>query len=71
MKGTSSPQTLSTKLQWIAERAKSKEFKYWTLAHHITPELLRDSYERLNKKAAPGVDQLTAKEYSKELEANL
>jgi len=71
MHGTSSPQSLSTTLQWIAERAKSKEFRYWTLAHHMTLELLHDSYNRVRKDAAPGVDQQTAKEYSKDLAANL
>jgi RNA-directed DNA polymerase len=71
MKGTQNPKPLSTILQWIAEGAKQREWTFRTLAHHITPELLRDSYERLNKQAAPGVDGRTAGEYAKELESNL
>ena len=71
MNGALNPGKLSTILQWIAERAKSKGFKYWTLAHHITTELLRDSYQRLRKDAAPGVDKQTAEEYAKDLATNL
>ena len=66
MKGASKPQSLLTLLQWIAERAKEKAFKYWTLTHHITVELLEDSFYRLRKEAAPGIDGQTAQEYGEE-----
>ena len=71
MNGTLNPQPLLTVLQWIAEKARSKTFKFWTLAHHITPELLRESFGRLNKQAAPGIDGQKAKEYEENLEENL
>jgi group II intron reverse transcriptase/maturase len=71
MKEPLSLEKLSTQLQWIAERAKDKEFKYWTLVHYITPELLHRAFEGLRKGAAPGEDGVTAEEYSKNLSANL
>jgi RNA-directed DNA polymerase len=71
MHGTPTPQSLSTILQWIAKGAREHESAFRTLAHHMTPELLHDSYRRIRKDAAVGVDGQTAKEYSKDLEANL
>jgi len=71
VKGTLSPQPLSTTLQWIAEKAKSKSFQYWTLAHHITLELLQRSYEQVRKEAAPGIDGVTKEQYAQQLGHNL
>jgi retron-type reverse transcriptase len=39
--------------------------------HHITTELLRDSYYNLKKDAVPGVDEVTWKEYGEDLENRL
>jgi len=69
--GTLSPAPLSTVLQWIAKRAKDKTFEFWTLAHHITKEMLWDSFRRLRKDAAAGVDGQTATEYARNLAVNL
>jgi len=71
MYGTLNPVSLSTTLRWIAESAKNREWTFRTLAHHINPELLHDSYRRVRKDAAPGIDGQTAKEYEANLEANL
>jgi group II intron reverse transcriptase/maturase len=38
------------------------------LLHHLTPELLKQSYQRLKKEATSGVDELTWKEYAEGLE---
>jgi hypothetical protein len=37
----------------------------------IIAKLLRDSYRSLKKQAAPGVDEVTWKEYGEDLEARL
>jgi group II intron reverse transcriptase/maturase len=41
------------------------------LLHHVTVDLLRDSYRSLKKRAAPGVDGVTWQEYGRDLEARL
>src|SRR3954451_5637503 len=35
---------------------KDKKVRFTALLHHVTIDLLRDSYKSLKKKAAPGVD---------------
>jgi RNA-directed DNA polymerase len=72
MKGTSSPETVSTKLQRIAELARqAPDMVLTTLSHHIDIEMLREAYRRTRKDGAVGVDGQTAQEYSVDLEANL
>ena len=39
--------------------------------HHITIDRLREAYQELKPKAAPGIDDVTWEQYGKELEANL
>ena len=41
------------------------------LLHHVTPELLRESFYALKRKAAPGVDGVTWQEYETGLEDRL
>jgi len=41
------------------------------LLHHVTPELLRDGFYALKRKAAPGVDGVTWQEYATGLEDRL
>ena len=70
--GTSIPESLSTKLARIAERArKFPKFQFRTLAHHITTEMLERSFRELRKDAAAGVDGITARDYGKDLKNNL
>jgi len=67
-----SSQTVSTKLQWIAEQAVRDPKRVFTsLAHLIDVEFLREAYHRTRKNAAPGVDGVTAEEYGKNLDENL
>ena len=69
MPGISSPISVSTKLQRIAELARqSPSMVLTTLAHHIDEEFLREAYRRTRKDGAPGVDRQTAEEYAAELE---
>ena len=53
-----------------AARAR-KEMKFTALLHHMTVALLRDSFYALKRKAAPGVDGVTWKEYEIGLEDRL
>lgn len=69
---TSSSQTISTRLQRIAELAKqAPEMALTTLAHHIDIEWLREAYRRTRKDGARGVDGQGADEYARSLETNL
>ncbi len=53
-----------------AAKARKKE-KFTALLHHVTVELLRESFYALKRKAAPGVDGLRWPDYEMELEDNL
>lgn len=57
------------RIREAAERDKSARFN--NLMHHITVDLLREAYEELKPKAAPGVDNVTWVQYGEKLEANL
>jgi len=72
MPGTSSPASVSTRLQRIAELArKAPEMVFTTLAHHIDLELMLEAYRKTRKDGAPGIDGQTATEYAADLEGNL
>jgi group II intron reverse transcriptase/maturase len=72
MGGTSRSQTISTKLQGIAEQAKRyPEMVFTTLVHLIDVEFLREAYRLTRKDKSAGVDKVTAKEYARDLEENL
>ncbi len=70
-----SAQTLNkiyTKLQQIASRAKGEpQLSFTNLAHLIDPDFLREAYRLVRKDGAVGIDRMTAKQYSQNLEANL
>lgn len=67
-----SSQTVSTKLQRIAELArKLPDRPLTTLAHHIDLEWLREAHRRTRKDGAPGTDGQTAEQYEANLEGNL
>jgi RNA-directed DNA polymerase len=42
---------------------KDKTQKFTNLLHHLTPQLLRASFFQLKKQAAPGVDEMTWRDY--------
>jgi len=50
---------------------KNGKVRFTALLHHVTVDLLQDSYFNLKKKAAPGVDGVTWEEYGRDLEAKL
>jgi RNA-directed DNA polymerase len=51
-----------------AAKAMGKEVRFTALLHHITPELLRDSFMRLKRDAAAGVDGVKWREYEEGLD---
>jgi RNA-directed DNA polymerase len=69
---TQSGERVSQGLQGVREKArKSKQERFTALLHHVTPELLRESFQALKRKAAPGVDGVTWNEYATGLEDRL
>ena len=48
-----------------------KDARFTALLHHLTVELLEQSYCGLNRKAAPGIDGVTWRAYGEDLEENL
>ena len=72
MGDTSRSQTVSTKLQKIAEQAlRYPDTVFTTLMYHIDAAFLREAYRRTRKDAAPGVDGVTAQQHAEHLEENL
>ena len=53
-----------------AARQRKKE-KFTSLLHHVTVDLLRESFLALKRRAAPGVDGVTWEDYEARLEDNL
>lgn len=69
---TQSGVSVSQGLRGVRQRAKErKEEKFTALLHHLTFELLRESYFALQRKAAPGVDGETWQQYETGLEGRL
>ncbi len=61
-----------TKLQGVRRTAREKKQERFTaLLHHVTVDLLRESFHGLKKQAAPGVDGVTWDEYEHGLEDRL
>jgi RNA-directed DNA polymerase len=69
---TPSRESGPTGLDRVRQAAKEDgKLRFTALLHHVNIDLLRDSYHSLKKKAAPGVDGTTWKEYGEDLEARL
>jgi len=63
---------VSSALDRVRQRARrDKGVKFTALLHHVTIDLLRESFRALKPKAAAGVDGVTWKQYAEELEENL
>jgi len=72
MSETSGPRSVSTKLQRIAELARTMPgLALTTLSHHIDLDFLREAYRRTRKDGAAGVDERTAKQYASDLDGDL
>lgn len=62
----------STGLEGVREAARrDRGLRFTALLHHVTPQLLTQSYNALSRTAAVGVDGMTWKEYGQELEARI
>jgi RNA-directed DNA polymerase len=71
-KGSKGPADLFPGLRRIREAAREdKHIRFSALLHHMTVDLLRASYQKLNPKAAPGIDGVTWSEYGEGLEDRL
>jgi len=69
---TPSGERVSQGLNGVRERARENQRERFTaLLHQVTVGLLRDSFYGLKRKAAPGVDGVTWKEYETGLEDRL
>jgi hypothetical protein len=69
---TQSEKRVSQGLMNVREAARgNKEMKFTALLHHLTIDLLRESFYALQRKAAPGVDGVTWQEYETGLEDRL
>ncbi len=64
--------SVSQRLSGVRQRAgEKKQEKFTALLHHLTVDLLRESYFALQRKAAPGVDGETWQQYGTGLEDRL
>jgi len=62
----------SSALSRVREAAKrDSKLQFSNLLHHVTIDLLRESYLALNRQAVTGIDGVTWQEYGKELEERL
>src|SRR5882724_5120662 len=69
---TQSGKGVSQGLAGVRKAAReNKEIKFTALLHHLTVDLLRESFYSLKRKAAPGVDGVTWQGYENGLEDRL
>lgn len=69
---TQSGERVSQGLSGVRRAARERKKEQFTaLLHHVTLDLLRESFEALKKNAAPGVDGVTWREYETGLEDRL
>jgi len=69
---TQSMENLVSGLERLGKVAKNdKHLKFNNLMHHITPALLLEAFNKLNRQAARGVDNLSWQDYAKECEQRL
>jgi RNA-directed DNA polymerase len=72
MRPTQSGERMSQGLDGVRKAARErKQERFTALLHHLTVDLLRDSFYALKPKAAPGVDGVTWEEYESGLEDRL
>jgi RNA-directed DNA polymerase len=62
----------SNRLEAVRQAARqSRDVRFTALLHHITTDLLKQSYHALKRDAAPGIDGVTWQAYGENLEAKL
>lgn len=63
---------MQTSLEGIANKARrNQEHRFQDLFRLLNEEYLTDTYAKLNKSSAPGVDRVTTREYGKNLDDNV
>lgn len=63
---------MSPQLERIAEKAKAEpDLRFTALAHHLSEDFLRETWQGLNKRGASGVDGVSMQEYAEDLDENL
>src|ERR1700747_1147517 len=69
---TQSRVSVSQALERIRKVARErKKERFTALLHHINADLLEQAFDELKTDAAPGVDQVTWKDYEADLDRNL
>jgi RNA-directed DNA polymerase len=69
---TQSRTSESMGLEGVREAARrQRRLRFTALLHHVTPQLLTQSYYALSRRAATGVDGVTWGDYGQELEARI
>ena len=59
-------------LERIARKAKANPRERFTaLAHHLSEDMLEETFARMNQRGAPGVDRVSMAAYGQNLESNL
>jgi hypothetical protein len=72
MRPTQGEQRVSQGLEGVRRAAKErKQEKFTALLHHLTIDVLRESFYNIKRSAAAGVDQVTWKEYAEGVEDRL
>jgi len=72
MRPTQSGARVSQGLGGVRQAARArKQERFTALLHHLTINLLRESYFALQRSAAPGVDGVSWQQYEQNLEARL
>lgn len=70
--GHGAGERMSTQLASITQRARENpKYVFTTLAHMLTEDSLEESYRRLKREAASGIDGVTVKEYEANLKENI
>ena len=63
---------MSTQLSQIAKRAKlDRKARFTSLAHLLTPEFLKETWGKMNRRASGGVDGLSAEQFECEVETQI
>src|SRR5271156_6486839 len=71
-RSTQSEARVSQGLAGVRKAAReNKEMRFTSLLHHVSADLLRESFRALKRKAAPGVDGVTWGEYESGLEGRI